>query len=287
MTRRGAVTRLASTRDALTATVADQQISVGRSGDSPVVLDAGDNGSVRMRLPNVAGTTSSTAADGTIVYRGRKVSTSVQVLVEGNVRAAVTLHERGAPTDHPFTFELPAGYSLRLSPDDGGVDIVAADNAFVIGRVGAPWAKDATGRALRTWYTVDGATVTQHIDTSGATYPVVADPDVKYNCGWTSCNATFSRWYTANVLQPSVANIGGAAAGMLAGGMMCGKIPNGAFVTACAAYVFVYSVATVVTINRAKAKKQCFTVRFNYIGAVSPINAISVGVNSDSNCRNS
>jgi hypothetical protein len=126
----------------------------------------------------------------------------------------------------------------------------------------------------------------QSVDTTGAEYPVVADPDVTYNCGLTSCNATFSRFYTANVLQPSVGS-GGTVAGILAGGLMCGKIPSPPFAAACAAAVAVTYVVAVADINEAKAKNRCFSVRFNYLGAVSPVYAISFGVVNDNNCKNS
>ncbi len=41
-----------------------------------------------------------------------------------------------------------------------------------------PWAKDAEGKELKTWFTTDGLTLTQHVEhnVKGVVYPVTADP---------------------------------------------------------------------------------------------------------------
>ena len=44
--------------------------------------------------------------------------------------------------------------------------------------VSTPWAKDAEGKDVKTWFTTDGKTLTQHVkhDVVGIVYPVTADP---------------------------------------------------------------------------------------------------------------
>jgi hypothetical protein len=61
--------------------------------------------------------------------------------------------------------------------NNGGLVILEANN--VIATVDAPWAVDATGHPLPTSYAVDGTTLVQTVDTSGAQFPVLADPSVK------------------------------------------------------------------------------------------------------------
>lgn len=51
-----------------------------------------------------------------------------------------------------------------------------ADASAPAGSLAAPWAVDATGAALPTWYEVTDTGVRQHVDTTGAVFPVVADP---------------------------------------------------------------------------------------------------------------
>lgn len=44
--------------------------------------------------------------------------------------------------------------------------------------VSIPWAKDAEGKDVETWFTTDGQSLTQHVkhDVEGIVYPVTADP---------------------------------------------------------------------------------------------------------------
>jgi hypothetical protein len=273
-----------SASELFSASVAGKEISVEKAAASTVVVKAGQGGQVKLRLPQIAASTPVQTRNGTVVQQGRDVSTAVQVLADGHVRALVTMENDKAPKSYAFGFELPAGLALRASKTDGGVDIVSEDGSFVAGKIAAPWAKDANGRDLPTSYAVEGATITQHIETTGAKFPVVADPDYVYNCGWTSCNWTFTRWYTANVMYPAITGAG-SIAGAFSGAMMCGKLPGPAAV-GCVAWVTVNYMQAYWYVINAKAKNQCFVARFQYVGVVSPINAFSTGIDNDSNCHN-
>ncbi|WP_180987252.1 DUF2599 domain-containing protein [Arthrobacter sp. AFG20] len=62
--------------------------------------------------------------------------------------------------------------------DSGNVEILSANGEFLAG-VGAPWAKDATGKAIRTNYEVRGNSIVQVVDHGpgkNLAYPLVADP---------------------------------------------------------------------------------------------------------------
>lgn len=52
-----------------------------------------------------------------------------------------------------------------------------------LGTIEAPWAKDATGRAVRTSYSLEGDTIVQHIHGKDIKYPVVADPGLTFGVG--------------------------------------------------------------------------------------------------------
>ena len=77
-----------------------------------------------------------------------------------------------------FSIDLPA--NTALEPYGTGFRVVGYANATTVmfGEIGAPWAVDAKGKKLPTWYELSGKTLTQQISTDGATYPIVADPTI-------------------------------------------------------------------------------------------------------------
>src|SRR5699024_10756043 len=63
--------------------------------------------------------------------------------------------------------------------EDGSARVVDGDGNTVT-RITAPWAYDALGRPVDTWYTVspDGTELVQHIEPDpDAVYPILADPE--------------------------------------------------------------------------------------------------------------
>lgn len=84
------------------------------------------------------------------------------------------LQDGDAPTDYAFTLSLPSGGSIASDGADG-YDILDASGVTTL-HIAAPWARDANDVALPVSYSLDGTTLTMHIDTSGAAFPVVADP---------------------------------------------------------------------------------------------------------------
>ena len=77
-----------------------------------------------------------------------------------------------------FSVDLPA--NTALEPYGTGFRVVghAEATTVVFGKIGTPWAIDAQGKKLETWYELNGKTFTQQIATEGATYPIVADPTI-------------------------------------------------------------------------------------------------------------
>jgi hypothetical protein len=66
------------------------------------------------------------------------------------------------------------------------------------------------GKDLPTSYTVSGNVVSQHIDTTGAAFPVVAY--AQYGCGFGWCSAYFDKRETRDLSTGAVAAAGGATA---------------------------------------------------------------------------
>ncbi|MFI5933178.1 hypothetical protein [Actinoplanes sp. NPDC051494] len=86
------------------------------------------------------------------------------------------LRNSSARTSQKYNLSLPAGVQLTALPDGGYVMLDAAGQS--VGRIDSPWAKDATSKDLSTRYTLAGNVLTPTTNTTGATFPVVADPKV-------------------------------------------------------------------------------------------------------------
>lgn len=89
-------------------------------------------------------------------------------------------------TEANFALGMPYGARIVRMPD-GGM-LVVADRAGpkaisdVLGSISAPWATDANGVNLTTSYAYHDGVLTQSVDTTGAAFPVVADPSLTF--GW-------------------------------------------------------------------------------------------------------
>jgi hypothetical protein len=90
-------------------------------------------------------------------------------------RYLIVARNRQAPSTYAFDLSMPAG-SHAVTNRDGGVDLVNTAGATTQ-TIDAPWALDATGAPVRTYFTVHGATLTQHIAPGpDSLYPILADP---------------------------------------------------------------------------------------------------------------
>ena len=94
---------------------------------------------------------------------------------EANGRYLITAQDAQASNDYHFQLSTPAG-SHAVVNRDGGVDLVNPDGQ-VTQAIAAPWAYDAAGKPVPTYFTVQGSTLTQHIQPGpDSIYPILADP---------------------------------------------------------------------------------------------------------------
>lgn len=136
-----------------------------------VELNATD---LQVRVGNGTGGRASESGQYAIVAQSSSLSYAASFPEEGTTRLSAIL---AAPiTSHPrWSFE--SGTKLLIL-DDGSVSI--SDGERFLGGIDAPWAVDSDGRSLPTHYEVSGATLTQIVDTTDATFPVVADPTIQF-----------------------------------------------------------------------------------------------------------
>ena len=100
-----------------------------------------------------------------------------------------------------YSLNLPAGSKVtpvgdgtlaihrEVTGPSTAVEASATIDAFSI--IGAPWASDANGKALATSYTYSHGVLTQKVNLTHATFPVVADPSVTW--GFVAIFAHFNR----------------------------------------------------------------------------------------------
>lgn len=113
-------------------------------------------------------------ADQYAIVEGDSVTYAVSFPEEGATRFSAIL---SAPPEESPEWTFESGTQLLLL-GDGSVSVSDADG--FLGGVEAPWAIDAAGQSLPTHYEISGSTLTQIVDTTGATFPVVADPTVQF-----------------------------------------------------------------------------------------------------------
>lgn len=109
---------------------------------------------------------------------GRPLPTYAQHQPSG-VRMMAALDD---PTQNAVNFSLKLPTGATLKPIADGSLVIARDTPTgveVFGTIAKPWAADANGKELPTSYTAKGDVLTQSVDSTGAAFPVVADPSVQ------------------------------------------------------------------------------------------------------------
>lgn len=98
-----------------------------------------------------------------------------------------------APVEYTYSITVPDGGRVELTSDGGAVVLDTQDQPIAL--VQTPWATDAVGSSVATYFTTDGSSLTQHIihNVEGISYPVAADPfwipaaailSIAQGCAW-------------------------------------------------------------------------------------------------------
>lgn len=122
--------------------------------------------------------------DGTLVFEHAEedFNTYLQVLespepdlLSDGVRALIEIESATAPREYPFETDLPDDVRLEVQDDGSVLGLNEDDEVLTI--IPAPWAFDAEGYEVATWYEARDEAPVQvvDVDTSHA-FPIVADP---------------------------------------------------------------------------------------------------------------
>ena len=111
----------------------------------------------------------------------------VQALADGSVRTSTVIPNAKAPKTYRYKLPLPKSVKATMTKD-GGVKVTAKLKETMAGdtltakhvtlaKLAPAWAVDAKGKSVRSWYTLKGNVLTQHVAfTKNTAFPVVADP---------------------------------------------------------------------------------------------------------------
>lgn len=185
---------------------------------------------------------------------------SVLLTGEGSAANAgyIVINNAAAPTS--YSFDMTAnGAPAVLVETDGLVRIEDRATGEVVNTLSRPWAVDAEGSSITTWYSVEGSVLTQHVDHQGATYPVVADP--RLMCDALFCTFEYTRAETKSMASTStfpsaLLTAACTALGTPLAGVLCGL--SGAYVISKA--------------NEIRNSGKCVGLRrFHYTTAVPPL----------------
>lgn len=170
-----------ATTDADSAAVVETDtgsVDIPRDASDPVVFAAEGAPAIEITLPNSDAASNGAAIDdGVVAYAAADGSANaVQADSEGGVKMLTVIDNVSAPTEYTYGVTVPEGGVVELT-SEGGAVVLGADNQ-PIAIVDVPWATDAAGNSVQTWFTTDGVSLTQHVlhTADGVVYPVTADP---------------------------------------------------------------------------------------------------------------
>ncbi|WP_435745999.1 hypothetical protein [Microbacterium sp. PMB16] len=160
-------------------------VTVPISLEEPISVST-DRGTLNMAIPAADGAAASVSATGDVIVASendgadlivQELDTSSLSFEAAATRTLITIDSWDVDPLFTFSPEVPPGGSITLDEETGGVIVLDADgNASSV--LSSPWAFDAEGTEVPTWYEVEGGNVYQYVDHIGRqyTYPVVADP---------------------------------------------------------------------------------------------------------------
>jgi len=190
-------------------------ISIPKEGKDFIEAELFTGENILMGLPKeVANSKGVLTESGAVVYNSMKENVDVLIQATENekksgekeygVRAMIIIADAEAPHDYEFAYKLPRGNKFvsgkDLDTNEIGRDEIAIvdEDGFLNGTIKAPWAKDADGKSLETFYKIDGDILIQHIEfDQDSSFPIVADPWYGTSTMTENIGSTFKQGFTA------------------------------------------------------------------------------------------
>ncbi|WP_223623994.1 hypothetical protein [Microbacterium sp. EST19A] len=177
--------------DLLTVSLDDgATIATGVDPDDGLSFASADGKHVtEVTLPGASALSEAAVSDdGSVTFAGDSAVPSINVLAAADAMRVSTVIASEAQTES-FSYDFGTDATVEIQEDgsalvlkdaeiDGAAAGPEAQIVTIVADIAVPWATDAAGAAVETYYVADGGVLTQVVEhqSSGATYPVVADP---------------------------------------------------------------------------------------------------------------
>jgi hypothetical protein len=159
------------------------RVDIPRDETGRVVLD-GERFDISVSLPDTGSRQEGKLiADGVVNFpTDGSFSNAVQALPDGSVRMKTILDDTSAPEEFRYDISLKDGQVLK--PLDEGDAVILDEHGNGLVYIAQPWAKDANGKEISTYYKFDNNVLIQVVDHKDRdiVYPVVADPWYQGSC---------------------------------------------------------------------------------------------------------
>ncbi len=193
-------TTLNESNAALKTAIGGVNVTVPQNADSGVTFSAPNSPALNIQLPNAKHARSAARiASGVVAYSGDNGSANaVQTTSDGGVRMLSVIDSPTAPMAYDYKVTIPGGGHIEVLSNGGAVILEHTNQPVAI--VNIPWATDAAGKPIKTYFTTDGQTLTQHIEHNvlGVVYPVTADPQLVWK--WYGLEIDFNRAQTNDIM---------------------------------------------------------------------------------------
>jgi hypothetical protein len=164
---------------AIDANVSGVSITLPTDPSNAIVMKSTSGVNLSIEIPNGSSSDNNVVLqNGAVAYDGNDgSSTAAIVKTDGSIQFSTVIANENAPSKYSYDFSSPSALTLTMDPQTGSVSVIDANGKWA-GGLAPAWALDSDGKKVKTFYTVDGSSVTQHVDVTqpGITFPVVADP---------------------------------------------------------------------------------------------------------------
>ncbi len=191
-----------TTSDAENAIVSETNggtVEIPRESDQPIVMES-EGVSLEITLPKTENATEAQpVANGVVAYASQSdFANAVQATSNGGVRMTTIIDNPKAPIEYKYILSLTEDEYIKVS-EDGSATLYNSEGIGIV-FINHPWAKDANGKDLETYFTTDGQDLTQVVkhNVNGTVYPVVADPVWSGSCA-SYIDAGFPSWYNNKI----------------------------------------------------------------------------------------
>ena len=178
----------AAQSDEFIASTEDATVVLGEDSSDGLELTHSSGVSITVDLPDVGQDAPANLDGATVVYaaEGELSAVAAQPTDDGGVRALVAILAPETTTEFAFPMSSETDPIVLSLSESGGVD-VQTEGGYVLAGIDPPWAIDANGASVPTYYRVDGSSIVQIVEHQGFAYPVIADPRLY----WSSQNAIY------------------------------------------------------------------------------------------------